>query len=373
MAVTILVGAEPSTANTDNNVRDMVPVAELEPNVAPLVQLMNKLGSMPARNPKIEWLENEAMPRVTTLTASAASNATTYNVTADIFRTGDVVRFTTQGFGFLVTATAAGWISGAKVGGTTQATAQTGAEIYYVSNANAEGSSLREIKYPQLVTASNYCQIVQTPFGVTRTERDTQHYSGDERDRLRKYHGIEHSRTLDDILFWGPRDLQSTNQRLCGGVTEFISTNITADSGGTTEAEFQTFLRTAFRYGSDQKIAFCSPKAISAIEGFARSNIQVVNDTASTYGIKMKTYVSGQGDVGLIKQNKWADSATYGGYLVLLDMEAVKMRPLSPTELQENVHAPDYDGYKDRWRSELSIAVQHERRHALMTGFTGGN
>ena len=55
MAVTILVGAEPSTANTDNNVRDMVPVAELEPDAAPLTQLMNKLGSQPARNPKIEY------------------------------------------------------------------------------------------------------------------------------------------------------------------------------------------------------------------------------------------------------------------------------------------------------------------------------
>lgn len=55
MTVTLLVGAEPSTANVDNNVRDMIPVAELEPDVAPLVQLMNKLGSQPATNPKIEY------------------------------------------------------------------------------------------------------------------------------------------------------------------------------------------------------------------------------------------------------------------------------------------------------------------------------
>lgn len=58
MTVTLLVGAEPSTANTDNNVRDMVPVAELEPDEAPLVALMNKLGSNPAKNPKIEYCLN---------------------------------------------------------------------------------------------------------------------------------------------------------------------------------------------------------------------------------------------------------------------------------------------------------------------------
>ena len=118
---------------------------------------MSALGSSPAGNPKIEWLENEAMPRITTLSASAASNATSFGMTADIFRTGDVVRFTSAGFAILVTATAAGSISGTKVGGTAQASAASSAEVYLVSNSNAEGATLREIKYPQLVTASNYC------------------------------------------------------------------------------------------------------------------------------------------------------------------------------------------------------------------------
>jgi len=72
---------------------------------------MAALGKVPAENPKIEWLENEAMPRITTITASAASNATTFTNAADIFRVGDVVRFTAGGFGILITATAAGAVS----------------------------------------------------------------------------------------------------------------------------------------------------------------------------------------------------------------------------------------------------------------------
>ena len=51
MTVTLLSGAEPSTSNTDNNVRDMIRVADLEPSAAPLVQLMDKMGSKPATNP----------------------------------------------------------------------------------------------------------------------------------------------------------------------------------------------------------------------------------------------------------------------------------------------------------------------------------
>ena len=153
MAVTLLVGTEQSTDNTSNNPRD-VPAAvyELEPDVSPLLLLLNKLGSEAATNPKIEWLEDESMPRLTTLSASAASNATSFGVTADYFRANDVVRFTAGGFAILVTATAAGTISGVKVGGTAQASAANAAEIFIVSNSNAEGATLREIKYPQLLS-----------------------------------------------------------------------------------------------------------------------------------------------------------------------------------------------------------------------------
>jgi hypothetical protein len=373
MTVTLLTGVEASTDNTDNNPRDMsANVAELEPNVAPLLVLLNKLSKEAATNPKIEWLEDESMPRITTLSASAASNATAFGVTADYFRVGDVVRFTAGGWAIVVTATAAGAITGTKIGGTAQASAASSAEVYIVSNANAEGSTLREIKYPQLVTASNYAQIIRTPFGVTGTEDATKHYGGDERMRLQNKFGKEHARSIEQTLFFGARDLKSTNQRMCGGVKEFISTNVTNDTGGLTEAEWQTFLKSGFRYGSERKVAFCSPTGVAALEGFARSNLKVEkNLTASEkYGIQMSTYISGQGVVDIVMHRDWNDSSVYGGYIFLLDIDALKLRPLRDTRLKTNRQAPDYDGFKDEYLTEVSLEVKHERRHALLTGIT---
>ncbi len=377
MTVTLLAGAEDSTQNTGNNVRDMdAPVHDLEPNAAPLSVLMEKMGTRPAFNPKVEWNENESMPRVTTLSATAASNATAFGVTADVFRVGDVVRFTAGGFAVLVSATAAGAITAAAIGGTAQASAASNAEVYIVSNANAEGASLREIKHPQLVTASNYAQIIRTPFGVTGTEEATKHYNanpgvggGSERARLQKYFGIMHARSLEDTFFFGARSITSTT-RTCGGLKEFISTNVTNDSGGTTEAEWQTFLKTGFRYGSRRKVAFCSPTALGVLEGYARSNIKTSgsSDHADTYGIQMSTYVSGQGTVDIVSHVDWQDSTTYGAYIFLVDMDAVAKRPLRDTRLRQDVQAPDYDGFKDEYLTETSLQVTHERRHALLTG-----
>ncbi len=188
---------------------------------------------------------------------------------------------------------------------------------------------------------------------------------------MRQFHGIEHARSLEDTFFWGPRSLTSTNLRTCGGLTEFISTNITALTT-MTQAQWETFLRTGFRYGSQEKVAFCSPKAAQVLNTYAQGNIRVVNDTGNIkYGVNMTQYISAQGIVNIVMHRNWADSTIYGGYCVLVDMDAVRMRPLRATRLDQDVQAPDYDGFKDRYLTEVSLEVQHERKHALLTGLTG--
>ena len=369
MAVTLLTSAEPSTSNTSNNVPGMIAdIADLEPNQAPLVQLLDKLRKRPANNPRVDWQTQDPMPRLTTVTATAASNATSYAVNDDYFRAGDVIRFTSLGFGFLVTATGSKAISGVKIGQGTQVSAATGSEIYIVSNANAEGSTLREIKFPQLASNYNYCQIVTTEFGVTGTEDATEHYGGDERARLQKFHGIEHARKWEDTLFFGSRDIQATNQRSAGGLQDYLSTNVTTDTGGLTEGDWQTFLKSAFRYGSEEKFAFCSPGAISAIEGFARTNLRVNDNLAENYGVRMKQYISGQGTVNLMMHRNWNDSATLGGYVFLVDLADLELRMLRDNRLRQGIQAPDYDGFKDQYLGEGTLVVKDERKHALLKG-----
>src|SRR4051812_31776102 len=284
MAVTLISGAEASTSNVDNNVRDMIKVSELEPDAAPLTLLLDKAGSKPATNPKPEWLEDELKTRVTSLSASATSAATAWGVAGDIFTVGDLVNFTPNGFSVLVTATAAGAITGTAIG--TQVSAATAAsELFIVANANAEGSSLTEIKITQIVPQYNYVQIIQEPFGITDTEDWTEHYSGDERDRLAKHHGIIHARQIENALFFGVRSLQGTNTRTMGGIDYYPQHAVT---GGRTRslARGQTSLRSAFRWGGGEKWAFCSSKAVSAIEGFASTNPRFLNDRAAPYNRK---------------------------------------------------------------------------------------
>ena len=371
MPPTILPGPETSIQNVDNNVRGMdANVYELEPNVSPLVSLSDRMGSVASDNPKAEWLEDEPLPRVTTTTGTIASGTFTYPVTLDIFRNGDVVRFSGYGYGLLVTAHSAGSVTGTIIG-TQAGSTVSGSEMYIVSNANPEGGTLREIEILQLVTQFNYDEIVRTPFGVTTTELGTLHYGGDERARLSKKFGMEHARAIEQMAFFGLRSISGTT-RTAGGLLSFITTNVTNHAATTlTVTDWETFLSQGFRYGGDTKVAFCSAQAIAALEAFPRNNLRVSNDTASTYGVKMSTYVSGQGEVHLVKHKDWNDSSVYKGYIFLVDMDAIRLRPLrnvGATRLLKDRQAPDYDGVKDEYRSETCLQVMHERRHALLTG-----
>ncbi len=370
MTATLLTGTgETTIQNTDNNPRAMdAAVYELEPDSAPLAVLMNALGSMKAGNPKVEWLTDEPMPRLSAITASAASGATAFAVLNDIFRVGDEVKFTQLGFALLVTATAASAISGTLLG--TPVSAASGAEVFLIGNANAEFATLREIKFTQLETQYNYVQNVRTPLGISGDEDATEHYGGNERARLRKHFGIEHARTLDDLFTWGVRSINSTT-RTMGGLTSYITTNTQVGST-LSEDEFQDGLIDAFRYGSGRRLGLCSPLALSCIEGFARDNLRVNDNVANRYGIKMRTYESGQGTVDLVKVSKWNDSATLGGYMFLLDMEGgnVQERWLRKTRLRPDVQTPSADGFQDEYLTGTTLQVKHERKCAVWTGIT---
>ena len=225
--------------------------------------------------------------------------------------------------------------------------------------------------------AYNYCEIVRTPLGITGSEAASKLYGGPDRDRLQAYSAIEHMRQWENVFFFGARKEDTSTsgapKRFAGGLIEYIATNKTAVGGTLSEATFQDFLRTGFRFGSDRKVLFASPIVVKAIEGFARSTIKTESASGhgETFGITMKQYVAGQGVVDIVMHRDWNDSAIYGGYAFLVDVDALKYRPLRDTKLLENRQANDADKIEDEYLTEASVEIQHERKHALLSGVTG--
>lgn len=360
-------------------------IAELEPNNAPYVTILRKVRKKKATATKVEWLENERMPRFDVVSASFTSAATSIPATnASFFRVGDGVRITETGEFVEVTGVSASGIGVARaIGAVAAASGTSAAGLFIVNNANAEGAGLRTIKSVRLSNNYNYTQIIRTPFGVTETEEEIALYGQYPNDynRLMKDAGMEHERSLEFTSIFGARkedlSVAGAPKRWAGGLTEYITTNVTSGIGTLTRATFETIIRSAFRYGSDRKLALASPLAMAAVNGWAwnggTSSTQQVNtdSPATQFGVNVQTYVSANGVIDFLRMPYWNDSNVYTGYIIIVDLDSVSLRPLRDTYIKPNVQSNDADKHESEWKGEYTFEIQHERRHAILKGITG--
>lgn len=369
---------------SNQRVVDMSPtIAQLEPDEAPLTTMLQKVSTRAAYSQKVEWLSDELMPRLTTLSASAASSDTAISVatgTGTYFRAGDVVRFASTGENASVSAVSANTIYVTRaLGGVTALSAASGIDLVKIGNAAAEGATLGTLVQTKKVANYNYAQIQRDPFGFTNTLVASKLYGGPEPANEAKKKLIEHKRQLENTMFWGVRDLNTSGGApigYCGGLYQYVTSNVTSGVGTLTESVFETFLRKAFRYGSQNKVMFCSPLVASALSSFPQSKLAPPAPGIDTYGVSLSTYQSASGaKVQIMVKRDWYDfqstSNQYGGIGVVVDMEDVTMRPLRDTVLKPDRQANDEDSVKQEYLTEWSLEIGLEKKHAIISGITG--
>jgi len=386
MAVTVLSGVVDDADILQNRrVVDMDPVIkQLEPDDAPFTVMLSQVSSRPAKSQKVEWLSDQLVPRLTTLNngGNVASGATTFTVatgTGAYFRANDILRMS-NGENVRVTSVAGDVLTVVRsVGSVAASTITDSTDVIKIGNASAEGATLGTIKQTQQVANYNYCQIQRDPLGFTNTLINSDLYGGSEPQYEAKKKMMEHRRQMENTLFFGQRELDvsgSTPIGYCGGLVDFISTNITTVGGNLTESGFATFLRSAFRYGSRNKVLFASPLIVSALSSFPQGKLAPPSSDVKSYGVALQEYRGANGGtVKIVEKRDWLDFSTasnqIGSWAVLVDMEDVTMRPLRKTVLLPNRQAPDEDSVKQEYLTEYSLQVGVEQNHAILRGVTG--
>jgi hypothetical protein len=275
----------------------------LEPQAAPLYVLVSRLNKRVAINTTVQWLEDVLNPSWTTLdaTMACAATGTTMFLTASegIFNMWDLVKvpvtgeiFLVLGFGTATTDVCAARMyqpamahSRLPVAVTTNNSAASGADLVIIGSAFAEGSASTDLATlsTQTTVVSNYLQIFRKSVEITKSMANTELYGGADRPYQRKKKGIELMRDLERAFLFG-EPLQDTGaagtyayaqagghaRRTTGGIEYFISTNATDAGGALTEPEFEGFLRSVFRYGSNTRYLFCAPLILSVISLWAQ-------------------------------------------------------------------------------------------------------
>jgi hypothetical protein len=388
---TVLSGVvSDNTILADQRVIDMSDViAQLEDDISPLTTMMQRIKKKkPARSNKINWMVDELVPRLTTLAASAASNATVLGVatgTGQYFRARDIVRIASTGENVAVTAVATDSLGITRsIGSQGEVSAQSGVDLIKVGNAALQGATLGTLVQTKKAAVSNYTQIQRDPWGFTNTTLAEDYYGGDLDSNERGKKFIEHRRQIEQTLFFGQRDLDTSGAQpvgYCGGILDYISTNATAaSSGALTQTVWETWLRDkVFRYGSRNKVVFVTPLVQSALNSFPLAKLAPDSDGSDvkSWGVQLMKYIGGGtgGTVNLAVKRDWSDfnvTGSFGGTAIAVDMEQVCFRPMNgrDTKLLPNRQATDEDSAKKEYLTEYSVEWGDERNHAKLTGVT---
>ncbi len=385
MPVTVVSGVvsdDVSTLLQARRVVDMDPVIkQLEPDDAPFTVMLSQVSSRPAKSQKVEWLSDQLVPRLTTLAAAVLIGDTTITVatgTGAYFRPNDILRLA-NGENVKVTSIATDVLTVTRSIGSVAASAvSTATDVIKIGNASSEGATLGDIRMTQQVANYNYCQIQRDPLGFTNTLIQSDLYGGNEPQYEAKKKMMEHRRQIENTLFFGQRDLATgaSPTGFCGGLADFISSNITTVGGNLSESGFATFLRTGFRYGSRNKVLFASPLVVSALSSFPQGKLALPSSDVKSYGVSLMEYRGANGGtVKIVEKRDWLDFSTasnqIGSWAVLVDMDDVVMRPLRKTVLLPNRQAPDRDSTIQEYLTEFSLQVGVEQNHAILRGVTG--
>ena len=363
--------------------------------------LVSKLNKRVAINSTFSWLEDDLNPSWASLAACAASAATPGTSTTILttqtgevyyFNKYDIIKFPSTGELCLVSsvACAAGdEMTVIRGYGTTDCTGDTytyAANTYFfkIGAAFPESSVSTDLSTISTKTtpATNYTQIFRKSVEISRTLANTELYGGADRPYQRKKKGVELMREMERTFYFGEPMIwsgtSSQPSRVTGGINYYISTNST-DAGGTlTESEFEGFMRTVFRYGSNSRYLFAAPLILSVISLWAQGKLQMFPKD-KTYGVAITQYLSPHGTLNLIKDvvlehaGSISNTSYYGGYAYAVELEDVVYRYLQNRDIQmeTDIQHPGDDLYKDQYICEVGMEFHNEKKHGKLYGVTG--
>jgi len=386
MAVATVTGVESdNTILANERVIDMDDViAYLDPDTSQFTTMLMRVARRAAEATKVEWLEDELFPRLSSVLSGGATDGATITVNTGegaYFRANDVVRNARTGVAFKVTSVAGDVLTiGNHLGRVAFAAHAASDQLLITGNTSAQGASLGTRLITKRVAQFNYTGIQRNPYGFTRSLMASRLYGGPEPMKERKKKGVEHKRAIEYTLFWGVRSLDLTGAQpsgSSGGIFEYVTTNVQNAAGTLTKTLLDTYMRGFLQHGEQNGVLFVSPVVAQAISGFLRDAWNPTTVETRLWGAKVDGFISGAYgfQVPVIVKRDWNDFSTasgqYGGWAFYVNMDNIQLNTLRNTELLKDRQANDADSYDEEYLTEFTLKVQHERTFGIITGVTG--
>jgi hypothetical protein len=361
-------------------------IAMLDPDTSQFTTILMRIARETAYATKVEWLEDELMPRLSSVASGGATDGSNIVVAAGegaYFRAGDIVRNAKTGQAVRVTSVSTDTLSvTTHLGRVAFAAATAGDQLLIVGNAAAQGAGLGTEKQTKRVAQFNYTQIFRHPYGFTNSLNASRLYGGSTPDKERSKKLVEHKRAIEYTAFWGVRALDTSGSEPvghAGGLFEFVTTNVQNAAGTLTKTLMDTYLRQFLQHGTQNGILVVAPVVAQALSGFLRDAWQPASVDDRVFGAKVDAFVSGAYGfrIPVVVKRDWNDFSTastqYGGWAFYIDLDNFGMPVLNGRDTKQlrNRQNNDADREDEEYLTELSFKPKIERSHGMITGVTG--
>ena len=368
---------------------------------APITALTAQMKKKVTDDPEFNWWERE-VSNVRLQLGANAGTGTTLTVVADPFgfgggeqvKIGDLLYAEQTGELMLVvlngtSTTVEVQRSWGTVAATTVLFATENPNMVIVGSIYEEGADTPESVRYQPTKVTNYTQIFRNSLKATRTAMQTRLRTVEEVKDAKTQALLYHSIAMEYALIFGQKkeDLSTGTQpmRSTGGIIEHIPAANVVDKLGAAVGydEIEDIFLEAFRFGSQEKMAFIGNRALLAIQRMIRkANAVSVEITPSQkeFGMDVRRLFTPYGTVVLkthplfnqIQSTPGAGNEyfSFDTWMLIVDMADLTYRPLRNSDTQ---YLPDrqgngIDGLTSEYLTEAGLEIAHGKHHFLAKG-----
>jgi hypothetical protein len=353
-----------------------------DPAGAPALKILSdRSASAKAISYNYYWLEDWPVPSQFATSASATSSGTSITMAenASSVQVGDLLKIASTGEVVQASAinTSTGVVTITRGAlGTTAAAISSGAQILNLRAPQAEGAKAPQALATVKTRVDNYTQILRTPYHLSRTLVETQHYTGDELAYTQRKAGEAHARAWEEVFMHGvaSEDVSGAKPvRTTGGLDYFVKSHVLTPSGGVlAENDFIDFLREVFRYsvnpGNTRKVLLASGEVMATISSWGLQKLRHNDKASDFHGFDVTSYVTPFGELSLIYHRLL--EGPYAGTAYVLDFDGISKKVLHPTELRADIQDPDEDARRGEFLTEQGFMIAQEKAHGKITGVT---
>lgn len=294
-------------------------------------------------NMKVEWFEDSFFKLEYAIAATVATSDTSVTVSAAdsaYFRVNDVILLTnaagqTERLKITAINTTTGVMNLINPDGTTRTAGiacTTADKLYLFENVRQEDSTVPSIRTTQSANMYNYMEILSEPYGLTRVNRATAHYTG---DPMLQEKNKAHSRLLERLeamFLFGTRAISgstSNPEYHCGGLKywmeQYTDCEIRDMAGrAVTKAEIDSFLTAVGRAGSPEKVVLCDSRFLTAVNAFGYEMVRPDNYKIGEIGMNVLKVFGPMGVVTLCYEPLFDRVAPFRGSAMVIDMADVE-------------------------------------------------